>query len=226
MSHCHRALLILIVTSIVALNVHSQATKLTEVDVNAIVSSATSAGSLLPRREKALTELFNDRALPANHTIVYTKAFLPPNNSQVFYSSENGAGKSVHEIITIGPNIYVREENGAWKLETPEERAALPPPPKSIPMPLGADETVTVAHRPNVQLDGNITDFYELEKTSTKSDKNGLYKTTSVTRYWINKNGTLAKLETETSPSNSKPLYRRTVIYEYDPNIKIEAPIK
>ena len=216
----------LIATALFALNALSQVTKISEADLKAIIPSATSASSLLSRREKAVTEMFDDKALPPIKTIIFTKTFLPPNKTQSFYSSENSSGKFVDERITIGPNEYVRSNDGPWKIETPEERAGFPPPPKAISVPAPTDEIVTVYRRTLAELDTHRISFYEMEKTGTKTDKNGTYKVTAISRYWINKDGTLAELQTEIFASNSKGRYVRTVIYEYDPNIKIEAPIK
>lgn len=226
MNYTSRFLSIPLFTFLAVFSVFPQATEISEKDLNAIIDRATAATGSLARREKAVTELSDDMIPPTKRTLTFTKTFIPPNKTQTYYSSESPLGKDVWETINIDSNVYKRAQEGTWKLETPEEMRMLPPSPKATQLPAAIDQITKVVHKPNISLDNQLTDFYEIEKMSTKTDKNGTYKIATVSKYWLNKNGTFAKLETANYTSNSIAGYRRTVIYEYDPNIKIEAPIK
>src|SRR5436190_18099691 len=221
-----RISLILFTTALFGFSVFSQEIKISENDLKAIISNATSASSLLARREKVVTEDFRDRALPVSDVMIFTGTFLPPDKSQTFFSHESRKDKSVYETITIGNDVFEKTKDVPWKRRTAEGLPEPPPPPMKAMVRAAVDDRVSVIKKSNILLDKSQTDFYEMERITTRISKNGSQTRNDVNRYWINKNGTLAKSQTDTFESNSPRLYRRTVVYAYDPKIKIKAPIK
>jgi hypothetical protein len=88
------------------------------------------------------------------------------------------------------------------------------------------NQTVSVIHRQNEMIGNVSTDFYEIKRIQKFQNENKFNENMYVSRYWFNKDGMILKAERESTSTNSKSLYRRTSIYEYDPTIKIEPPIK
>jgi len=85
----------------------------------------------------------------------------------------------------------------------------------------------------NVQLNNQTADLFVLEIENKGQVTNPNTKEVSdfidyrMEKHWISKDGLLLKWElTDRGINPEKIRSRRSWIYEYDPNIKIEAPIK
>jgi hypothetical protein len=134
------------------------------------------------------------------------------------------------EVITIGKIMYVKKD-GEWKNMgtqmsdmtdkmkdrvqqlTPEEKAA-------------ATKGLSVGDYKSLGdelLDGVPTAVYEMRsRFDTKQE--GLPTIEMVTKYWIAKSDGLFRKE-ESNGSEAGMKIKTTKTYEYDPSIKIEAPI-
>ena len=134
------------------------------------------------------------------------------------------------EVITIGKNMYVKKD-GRWqnmgtqmsdmvdKMKgrvqemSPNEKAEATKPLNIGDYKLVGDEL----------LDGVPTGVYEMHsKFDTKQA--GLPTIEMVTKYWVAKSDGLFRKE-ESNGSEAGMKIKTTKIYEYDPSIKIEAPI-
>ncbi|MDT7602546.1 MAG: hypothetical protein QOF61_543, partial [Acidobacteriota bacterium] len=72
-------------------------------------------------------------------------------------------------------------------------------------------------------LDGTSTAIYEL-RSRMDTQVEGVGTITTITKYWIGKSdGLIRKEESDGDEAGTKS--KTTRIYEYDPDIKIEAPI-
>ncbi len=127
------------------------------------------------------------------------------------------------ETIRIGEKKYTRKNSGEWK-EVAIEKKTLPKGNNKIVVE--ADEYRYIGQE---TVSGQNTEVYERNTkhkiTSEKSSKESF--STIKVKYWFNKDGLMLKteMETEIVSGIAKSFSRRTSIYEYDPNIKIEAPI-
>lgn len=86
--------------------------------------------------------------------------------------------------------------------------------------------SVDVRFEPNKLVDRIPTDFYEVKTRGSSGSGKTQLDYVIIRRVWINKNGTLAKTEYEITNDVSHSTQLITGVYEYDPSIKIEAPIK
>jgi hypothetical protein len=154
------------------------------------------------------------------------REFVPPNKTRIV-SRTQSASDSETEMIYIGGDQYIKSQKGIWKHGGPD-------PPKgfvvsSLPtswlfsVDKRRSKTVTNArHIANEILDGSPSDFYEISETKYLD---GEIEETSVSRTWFSIKGTLLKTVFEKYSSDGKLERRITTSYEYDPNIRIEAPI-
>lgn len=92
--------------------------------------------------------------------------------------------------------------------------------------PTTPTKSVEVKYEPNKMLDNAATYFYKVTTRGQVKSNDRLLVYTMIKRVWINRNGTLAKTEFENSNSLRPWTQLITVVYEYDPKITIEAPIK
>lgn len=102
-----------------------------------------------------------------------------------------------------------------------KERTAVAP----VVTPTAKAETVDVKYEPDKLLNRAPTNFYEVTRCGTSGSGKTLFGYTMIKRVWINKNGTLARTEFESSYTDQPWIQLITDIYEYDPSIKIEVPI-
>lgn len=207
--------------------VWSQEAKLTEKEVRVLRDDANKALGRLAHREKMTTVTY-DAKLKVTQTYSFFKEFLPPDRSHFIFDSKTPAGILRSESIIIGKKGYSKVGNEPWKRDSVAVRES------------GLDtladwdldsygvsrQTVTVVRRTD-ELPGKlITNLYEIT-TSQKFNK-GIRSNENiyVSRYWFDQEGRMVKAERESTSTNSKSAGRRTSIYEYDPNISIQAPIK
>lgn len=127
------------------------------------------------------------------------------------------------ETIRIGEKKYTRKDSGEWKEVTIEKKT---PPKGNIKIIVEADEYRYIGQE---IVSGQNAEIYQRNtKHKITSEKNSAESFSTIkAKYWFNKNGLILKIETETEvvAPISKSFSRRTSIYEYDPNFKIEAPI-
>ena len=134
-----------------------------------------------------------------------------------FRRIEESNGQQV-EIIRVGENRYIRENDGEWKEESGSgiiERTGC-----------GAlVESAVYKVIENSDLDGKTVDLYEMTKKLNDQSCGDNGKFESIGRYWISKDGLLLKTEEIYEDVEKTSLKRKVTIYEHDPNIKIESPI-
>lgn len=152
-----------------------------------------------------------------NLTKVITE-FLPGKFHYIF------ASPSIkNEKIRIGDKTYTREGNGEWKLEFKQVKFN----PESV---LTIDETQAEYKFLGTERIGNqsVCVYAKIERSKRINPKNNRETlSTSTTKYWFGDESWYWKSETNTEflTGDRKSYARSTMVYELDPNIKIEAPI-
>lgn len=161
------------------------------------------------------------------------REYVPSQQSRMLYEFNSPAVKTRLEIIKIGGKTYARKDGGDWTEESPEQNT------DKIPEPARALKTVeeqieykafgiVVLNDLKVSIYGKI----ERKKLVSESNKSEMFSTL-VTKYWLDEDGGIIKEETsmenrfksEKMPAESVYRHLRTSIWEFDPNIRIEAPV-
>ena len=124
------------------------------------------------------------------------------------------------ESYVIGQTMYNLNTNGTWRqspLKISEPNADSRPKPQT-------ETTVEHFYKGKVFYKNEMTDLYE-SRFVTKITENGRESVkTMISKRWIKLDGTILKIE-ETTDHESFTA-QRTLEWEYDPNIKFEAPMK
>lgn len=158
-----------------------------------------------------------------------TNEFVPPDKRHNIFDAKIFDGKKsiLTESISIGNEIYRRENGGEWTKRTKTEANQSPNNPIRT-----VENNSKFYLTENVPLNNQTTNLYEVaveEKVSAPTGKANETRETnfySKEKRWISRDGLLLKLEIESeSQQMRKALTRRVWTYEYDPNIKIEAPV-
>jgi hypothetical protein len=151
--------------------------------------------------------------------------FVPPDKRRFVSILKTPKFTTKIETISIGGKEYSRKDGGTWQLKEVKENT--PPPQTKTKMSVESTEYKYLGQE---KIDGEKTDVYEQvikhKMTDEKASRESI--STIKTKYWYGESGLLLKMEAEMEITNEiMPSYsKRTYIYEYDPNIKIEAPIK
>jgi hypothetical protein len=134
------------------------------------------------------------------------------------------------EVITIGKIMYVKK-GGEWQ-NMGTQMSDMVDKMKGRVQQMSTDEKADATKALNLGdykslgdevLDGVPTGVYEMHsKFDTKQP--GLPTIEMVTKYWVAKSDGLFRKE-ESNGSEAGMKIKTTKIYEYDPSIKIEAPI-
>lgn len=126
------------------------------------------------------------------------------------------------ESYVIGQTMYSLSINdGTWR-QSPlkivsQSNAESRPKPQT-------ETTAEHFYKGKVLYNNQLTDFYE-SKFVTKTTENGReFITTTISKQWRKLDGTILKIEEQTD--FDKFTSQRTYEWEYDPNIKFEAPVK
>lgn len=156
-------------------------------------------------------EYAGNNATKAEEKRVSVYEVVPPD--RIRYSSvyESGGTIRKREWITIGETKYVRENGGEWKInkETSKYGTAV-----------GSWKNVKFIEK--TFFNGQTVTVYEAVSDEYASNNSGW---TVKTRYWFSDAGFLLKTESEETDRQTGVITKRDAVYEYDPNIKIEAPL-
>ena len=156
-----------------------------------------------------------------------TENFSPTIWRSISELKENEINRITYfEKIRIGEVEYNKNKNGVWTKKT-----VVPPQPS--PLIRNNSHTAKYFLTENVRLENEVVDLYEMEsqynnqstepRTGRTAQSVGCLKQKS----WINKKGLTLRTELIDEDEESRKIKsRRILVYQYDPNIKIEAPIK
>ena len=169
-----------------------------------------------------MIEYFPDR--DANVEGVTTKILeiVMPDKRREVEEIKSPMKNSRLERIWDGKNLYVKQNDGEWKKYSGGSSG-------SGDFTSGRT-TITYKFVGKETVNGRTADLYESEslRVANKMTQTSQYRVEYVTKtkYWISEDGLLLKTIKASEVVGSKALSRETAIYEYDSNIKIEAPIK
>ncbi|HEX8288004.1 MAG TPA: hypothetical protein VF556_08415 [Pyrinomonadaceae bacterium] len=140
---------------------------------------------------------------------------------------ENEINRTTYfEKIRIGEVEYNKDKNGVWTKKTVVQ-------PQPSPLIRNNSHIAKYFLTENARLGNEVVDLYEMESqynnqsTEPRTGRTVQYSGRLEQKNWINKKGLTSKVElTDVDEESGKIKSRRILIYQYDPNIKIEAPIE
>lgn len=135
--------------------------------------------------------------------------FVPPDRRRYSTSMEHEGKTTSYESITIGEQIYFRENKGKWTTKKVESRTGTG---------AGSSNTQFIE---KTTIDGRSVIVFEDKWTSYFDEKSS----SGTTRYWFAEEGYLLKSVEKKAAQGDEPATTETNVYEYDPKIKIETPI-
>lgn len=164
-----------------------------------------------------------------------TTELIPYGISRTISENRQGSKITKSERIIIKDKIYKRNENGPWTVEPFEEKpqsrtANNTPPPPPAPAPDSKFESQTeYKYLGTEKLNNQTTNVYVMitKNKSTDPSTNLERKATHTHKYWLNEDGTTLKNERISDGRSAADSFYNyfLIIYELDPNIKIEAPV-
>ena len=174
----------------------------------------------LSRRHVSKTEVYKDEKVSETDEWLYEN--VVPDRIRYVHVETSGGKTRRTEEIDIAQSKYCKRDDNAWEqVKSP----CIGGGAGGVPNTLSATYSVE-----NIKLDNQDRKLYRqyitYKNTFSKNKENeGLsyYET----KYWLNKEGLIVREEYEYGMVDTKKLDRATIdTYEYESNIKIEAPIK
>jgi hypothetical protein len=190
------------------------------VESKSLSDALSRAGERTSEKQKnveSITEEYADGTVILR--TIASSQFVSSDRYRSYLKTERLGKGTEKEVIRIGDVIYTRENDGPWIKEFRSPFAGLE-------LCCGLQSPSRIVSQVSVEsvFLGNFqSDLYE--RLTIKEGKSGLEMIES--RYWIGLEGfLLQEEEVEGTFSPRVVKNRRLVKYDYEPNIKIEAPIK
>ncbi len=167
-------------------------------------------------------EYFEDRSKPSRLAESDAREVLQPNKRRTVEIRDYNGKVSKEERIWDGKALYARTDDGEWKQFSGGSGMG------------GRIESGQTTKKfrflRKVDLDGVQANLYELEslRIANKFSANDMIvvRFNKKVRSWYSEDGKLLQKIIEDSIEGREELSRDTTKIQYDPNIKIEAPIK
>jgi hypothetical protein len=165
-------------------------------------------------RIKETTEVYDEKGATLKAKYIFIREDMPPESRYIIATSELSGVTKKREFIGIGDKSYSRKEGGKWEKYLPNG--------ESIRYAIGDGPVKNVKILEETTFNNQPVKVYYVESSDSIYDKEPKLKT----KYWFTSEGELLKTEEEINNFKANEIARRITLYEYDPNIKIEAPIK
>lgn len=142
---------------------------------------------------------------------------VPPDRTRLLVTKKTNGITTRTETIKIGPKTFVRKDGGTWVIPEPQgPRYAVRGDP------VDAERTSEYKLTSGVMFGDEKTGIYQ--NTEITTSKSIGFRRVWTQRLWINEKGMMVKYESIYTDAGGTGSY--TLVYEYDPKIKIVAPIK
>lgn len=172
-----------------------------------------------------IKEEFEDEGKTFVSSTKSTNEILPPDRSRLVYETKTPRGAERVEHISIGERRFVRRNGGEWEILTPSGGgmgSGIGNGSGDIPQ----TETTTVRTlTKNVIVNDQKTDWYKSVVSVKFIFPTRTYTNIYTESYWFDADGRMIRSASESKYGDTKTVSRQTESYEYNPNLKIEAPI-
>jgi hypothetical protein len=155
------------------------------------------------------SEILTDEKTPKELKQTSISEFVPPDRRRYVISAKAKGKVESYESITIGDQVYSRQQGGPWKSEKVDRKTG------------SGYGNSGIKFIEKTTIDGRPVTVFE-DEWSTYSDSGD---SSGVTRYWFTDDGYLLKMVDRRSAEGAKPARGETSTFEYDPNIRIETPV-
>lgn len=173
-----------------------------------------------------IEQSFENGSKIPNRLEKYISEVIPPDRRRFIVEKKTKNGIERTEYIDIANQRFVKKNNSNWEIFKPEGSGV------GSGSGNGGGENVKIEHstenklKRGVIINNQKADYYE-----TKTTFKYIYPTRTVVSYskegfWFDEKGRYVKAIEEGFDEETKSLSQKTTEYEYDPKIKIEAPIK
>lgn len=216
---------IVLLTLCATLGVAAQESAFKEEELKVLIENAAEKLDGKTYRLKTTSVNYQD----GNSTPVYTgktiSEFIPPERERIVTETQTAEGIKRYESIRIGEKKFVRYNNGEW--QEPDGTETGTKYGTGVGSLSAKVETTTERRFRKGEIVNNQTaDFYETVTTTKFIYPAKTYTSVRRTAYWFDVNGQFVKSENEYQDDmDTKSISRITREYEYDANIKIEAPL-
>jgi hypothetical protein len=161
-------------------------------------------------RVRTTIEKYADKNAAPTEKITSTYEIIPPARSRYSSVVESNSKTKKYELIRIGEKQYIKNDRGNWEIDKTEPKYAL-----------GSESQKSVKFIEKTSFNNQTVNVYEVESDEFFEQVNRQSKI----KYWFSEEGLLLKMETESVEKETNAVSKQISIYEYDPNIKIEAPV-
>lgn len=151
---------------------------------------------------------------------------LSADRSRFITEIRTKKGIEREELITIGNERFIRENDGEWKILVPtglgRGEGSLGGKGENDPK---VEYIIEKNLDRNATINGQKVSHFEEITRSTYTYPTKIEKKVNTLSYWFNADGLLVKRLDETKNETTKEISRETDYYEYDIDLKIERPI-
>jgi hypothetical protein len=178
-------------------------------------------------REKTRSESYKNGDSAPSYVENTVTEIVPPDRRHYFEEKIYGEETKTFESITIGEDFYFRFNDGEWKTggfgrgSGSGQGSGVGSGEKRITI---ENKTERIFTR-NAALGGQTANLFETIKTHSYSYRSNIYSIITKSAYWFDSKGRFIKWSDEYENTELKIISRSIREYEYDPTIKIEAPI-
>ena len=171
---------------------------------------------------RRVTQLINGTRNDKPYSEIWIYEYQLPDRIRYVHIRTYSGTERRSEQIDIGNTKYCRNDNGTWEqVKSPCIGGSASGGPSGIMSERFERERIKSDGRDQVRFEQHITYKNSYSKT-TDSDGPSFIRST----FWVDSSGRLVRYESSRGLVKGPTVtYRNIETYEYDPNIKIEAPI-
>lgn len=177
----------------------------------------------LSYRMQRVTERYEDMEQPATHRSEVVQFYTPPDSTHTIVRHENRGAVTRTETISVAGTRYVRKNEGEWTRESSASGSGGGSGYGAWGDPQTKPQIETeIASKGKDKVNGVSSNLFVITRKYIFPDK----VSTIVEKIWFDEKGLLMRVLSESDGGHPKQFLDRTdTIYNYDPNVRIKAPI-
>lgn len=226
MKKLNELFLLIAIVAILATSCSVQEKKLSWEEIITLRDKAVEMLKQVPYRVTSNFQEFENRNQPATASTVQVVEIIQPDRQHILSEKRNDLPVKDSERILIGEDAHVKTPDGSWKQDNSKAYPRIGGTGVSGFSDYPVNGAVILDYLPKQIINSTSADCYQVVRRTKASGVQGENEGILEETFCFNREGAFVKTEIEMSGGISQPLYRTTTDFEYDPTIKIEAPIK